>query len=123
MEKKYSPRPNRKQVVLMVAAFVLAVFAFSAVSLFVGIRTGYFRLWAEQQYFGRISELHANSLIITNQDGREREVLITEGTQIRKGRQMIEKDLLVVGKHVIVVGPTNEMKQIEAKVIRIFADE
>jgi len=94
--------PILKRIIFVFVGFLLAVVLINAVMFAAGIKTGFFQRWA---------------------DDREKSILIESDTRVRKGRQFITKEALRVGSYVIVVGSPNDEKQIEARVIRIFADD
>ena len=114
---------NFKRIILVLVSFLVAVLVINVVMFAAGIKTGFFQRWTEEQYFGKISEIHEGGFAIVDENGREKSVLIARDTRIRKGREFIAEEVLRVGNYVIVVGFPNEEKQIEARVIRIFTDD
>ncbi|OGF67646.1 hypothetical protein A3B26_03380 [Candidatus Giovannonibacteria bacterium RIFCSPLOWO2_01_FULL_48_47] len=115
--------PILKRIIFVFVGFLLAVVLINAVMFAAGIKTGFFQRWAEDQYFGKITEIHDGGFTIIDENDREKSILIESDTRVRKGRQFITKEALRVGSYVIVVGSPNDEKQIEARVIRIFADD
>ncbi|MBI2096771.1 MAG: hypothetical protein HYT40_01270 [Candidatus Sungbacteria bacterium] len=122
-KNKKRNRSVLKRVIFVLAGLVFAVLTINAVMFAAGIKTGFFHRWVEGQYFGKIAEIQAEGFIIRDQEGEEKSVLIRKDTRIRRGRQTVAEEALEVGSYVIVVGSSNDSKQIEARVIRIFADD
>ncbi|MBI2056065.1 MAG: hypothetical protein HYT37_01685 [Candidatus Sungbacteria bacterium] len=119
-EDNHNARLQHKRIWLVSGIFVLAVIVFSIAGFFVGMRLGHLRQWVENQYFGKIVEVYADSIVLMDQDDRARTIFIEQETVIREGRRIVGRDSLTAGSSVIVVWSLNKGGEIEAKVIRIL---
>lgn len=111
-----------KRAIFIFAGLLLSAFILNAIMLTAGYKTGFFHRWAEEQYFGRVTEISENGFLIVDEKNNEKPVLIKKDTRIRMGREFATKEDLLVNNYVIVVGSQNNQGQVEARVIRIFND-
>jgi hypothetical protein len=72
--------------------------------------------------FGEIIEINESDFVVKGRNDVEKIIIIAEATIIQRGRDTIKKEELKVGNYVVVVGSPNEDGQIEAKLIRVFAE-
>jgi hypothetical protein len=98
---------------------------------FAGPRGGFFGDWQRfpaedfiggHGAFGEIIEMKDNGFVIKGPENAEKVVITNQNTTIVKGRETI-KDGLKVGDRVVIIGSPNDEGQIEAKLIRIFAED
>jgi len=52
---------------------------------------------------GTVKELHENHLTVTDQDGREHQVLLTADTELERGGKAAKRSDLVAGVRVVVM--------------------
>jgi len=70
--------------------------------------------------FGEIIKIEGNTLIVKGRENIEKIVLLTEKTIIKSGLRDIKISDLKIGDMVVIIGSPNEQGQIEAKLIRVF---
>ena len=147
-EKKESVEKERgktfTRVVVGLGIVVVALVIFQA-GIFVGYRRAAFSYgWGERYYdtfvgrggpmgmpafdrelnsngtVGKIVTMSLPTIFISGTDNAERQVVLTDDTQIRRFRDaLIPKDLSV-GELVVVIGEPNQKGQIEATLIRVL---
>ncbi len=71
--------------------------------------------------FGEIIEIEGNTLIVKGREDIEKVVLVGEKTIIKLGRKNIKISDLKVDDRVVIIGSPNEQGQIEASLIRLFS--
>jgi hypothetical protein len=69
---------------------------------------------------GTILNSDKNTLILKDEDGTEKTVLISSQTSIRMNFQNLKPADLKTGEEVVVIGDPNPQGQIEAKLIRVL---
>lgn len=69
---------------------------------------------------GRIVKIELPQLLIEDQEGIEKTILITQQTEVMAFRQKIKAGDLKIDQNVVVVGTPNDQAQIEAKIIRLM---
>ncbi len=72
---------------------------------------------------GRIVAKDAKGVIIQDRGGHLTQVLIDEATIIESARLSVKHDTLVSGTYVVVLGESLGDGTIQARMIRLFADE
>ncbi len=68
---------------------------------------------------GNVASIINNKLLVVDDDGTEKTVLISTSTIIRKQHDTITPDVIKVDDSVIVIGQPNTNNEIEAKIIRV----
>ena len=69
---------------------------------------------------GSIIKISSSTLTIKDQDGTEKEILISDKTAVRSFRNEISASDLKIDDQVTIIGSPNNAGQIEAKLIRIL---
>jgi hypothetical protein len=69
---------------------------------------------------GKIIKIELPTIIVQDQDGTEKVVLIKEDTKIQKMRDDIKNSDLKVDDFIVVIGSPNDQGQVEAKFIRMM---
>ena len=108
-----------KRVLFVFGGLLLFALVFQAVLFSVGVKTGFFYRWSGNYYAGEITQISAGSFVIRDRAGREKTILVSGRTVMRKGTGTVQ-DALAVGNEVIVFGPSRDGKIVEAELIRIF---
>ncbi len=72
---------------------------------------------------GRIVAKDAKGVIIQDRGGHLTQILIDEATIIESARLSVKHDTLVSGTYVVVLGESLGDGTIQARMIRLFADE
>ena len=70
---------------------------------------------------GTILSKDSNGLIVKDQDGDEKTVVVSDDTTIRQNSENLKVDDLKVNQQILVLGEPNDNGQIEAKLIRVFS--
>lgn len=70
--------------------------------------------------FGSILAVRNSSLIIKGTDEAEKNVVVSNGTEIEEGAERISIKDLEIGEQVAVIGQPNQLGQINAELIRVF---
>jgi hypothetical protein len=96
---------------------------------FAGPRAGFFGDWRIPPFgdfieshgtFGEIIKIDGNTLVVKGRENIEKIVLVGEKTIIKSGLKDIKISDLKVGDMMVIIGSPNEQGQIEAKLIRVF---
>jgi len=111
-----------KKIGFFLAAIIVIVVVFNAVMFIIGMRTNYLNRWSEGQYFGEITEIHGENIVIQGRNNEKKTVLVTGKTVIKKGRETV-KDNLKMGDRIIVFGQLDSEGNIDSELIRIFDKE
>ncbi len=61
--------------------------------------------------------------LVKGKDDVEKMVLVSDKTEISRGRQTVRIDELKIDDSVVIIGSPNEQGQIEAKLIRFFIND
>ena len=72
---------------------------------------------------GKVVRLDLPTLVIADQSGVEKEVVVNNQTVLRQFRDAIKAVDLKVGMRLMVVGAVSDKNQIEAKLIRVMPEE
>lgn len=70
--------------------------------------------------FGSIIKIDDDSLVIKGKDDVEKTIIVSDKTEISRGRQTVKIGELKIDDSVVIIGSPNEQGQIEAKLIRLF---
>ncbi len=107
--------------IILTSVGILVLVVISNLFLFTGgFKTFLFHQWAEEQYFGVITEIRDNGFNIADRGSNVRNIILNNETKIFQGRQIVAIDFLKLSDYVLVVGSINSKNQIEARIIRIF---
>lgn len=93
---------------------------------FGGPRGGFFQFLDRDDYmnahgtFGPVIKIDGNILTVKDQSGAEKIILISDGTEIRMGRDKISSSDLKIDDRIVAIGNPNDKGQVEAKLIRVF---
>lgn len=99
---------------------------------FAGPRGGFFSDWRSSPrgefinahgVFGSIIKIDGNTIITKGRDDVEKTVLVSDKTIIQKGRETVKLSDLKADENIVIIGSPNEEGQIEAKLIRVFDGE
>ncbi len=69
---------------------------------------------------GTIIDIGTSTVSVENQNGDERSVVVSSGTDIRYGQVGVSFGSIAVGDMIAAIGEPNNMGQIDARFIRIF---
>ncbi|MCL5094092.1 MAG: hypothetical protein M1355_03105 [Patescibacteria group bacterium] len=69
---------------------------------------------------GIISKIEGNSIWVKNNDGQEKEVLVTDKTEIDHLGESLKISDPKADDHVIIMGSPNQDNKVEAKLIRVM---
>ena len=112
---------NLKRVILVCLSLFGIIFIINALFFAVGLKTEFFGRWSQDQYAGKIIELHPNYFVIqTKKQPETKTISFDETTTIMLGRKKVTYDELVVGRYVVIFGNSHLKQMIEARMIRIF---
>ena len=70
---------------------------------------------------GKLIKVELPTFIVSDKDGTEKVILITDDTEVRSGSDEVTPSDLKVGGNVLVIGSPNDKGQIEAGFIRIIS--
>ena len=70
--------------------------------------------------FGQIISIADSELVVRGKDNVEKIIVVNENTDIRRFRDTIQIEDLIVDEPIVVIGEPNDQGQIEAKFIRIM---
>ncbi len=70
--------------------------------------------------FGQVIKTGGQGIVIEGRDSTERDILIDDGTVIRRFHETIPLENIVMGDYIIVIGEPNGSGQIQAKFIRVM---
>ena len=138
-----------KRVIIGLAGFVVIVLIFSAGMFVGGTKARFSYRWAESYHknfagprggffgdwrtlpppgdfieghgtFGEIIKIEGNTLIVKGRENIEKVILVSEKTVIKSGRKDIKISDLKIRDEAVIIGSPNEEGQIEANLIRLF---
>jgi len=140
-----------KGVIIGLAIFIAIILIFSAGMLVGEMKARFSYRWAENYHkmfagpemgflgnfrppfpgdfieshgtFGEIIKIDDNTLVVKGKDNIEKSILVNEKTAIKFGFKDIKISDLKVGYIIVVIGSPNEQGQIEAKLIRVFSPQ
>ena len=69
---------------------------------------------------GKIIRIELPTITVSDKDGLEKSILITDDTDIHLMRGDVSPDKLALDNYIVVIGSPNSQGQIEAKLIRIL---
>lgn len=93
---------------------------------FAGPRGGFFREFSGKDFIdphgtiGQIISINDNLIIIKGRDDIEKTILVKGDTIIKRFREIIKIADLATGDFIVVLGQPNDQGQIEAKFIRVM---
>jgi hypothetical protein len=70
--------------------------------------------------FGEVIEIGYNDLVLKDENGIEKIIILRDNTLIKRNFSSIKKDDLKNGDKIMVIGSPNDQGQVEAKFIRVF---
>lgn len=112
---------NLKRVILVCLSLFGIIFVINTLFFTIGFKTESFGRWSQDQYAGKIVELHPNYFVIeTKKQAETKTISINKDTVIMLGRGKVMHDELLIGRYVVVFGSQNQEQTIEARMIRIF---
>lgn len=106
----------------MIIGAMAVLLLFSLLFFVYILNSGFAQRLPEGQYFGRITETHANIFKIKDRAGNELRVFLNNGADIREGRKAVTADALEPGASVFIIGRPGTPGEIEALVVRIFPE-
>jgi len=98
----------------------LSILLLGVIFSFGWLNSPLFDNWAKNQYFGKISAVKNDLIIIIDKKNNEKNIILDEKTRIMTGFRSVSREQLVPNASVIVVGKSDPEGNIHAKVIRIF---
>lgn len=101
---------SKRFIAIIIGAVIIVLFFFS---LRVHLR------WSEHAYSGKVISITDNSFVIQEGNKIKREIVVNNGTVIKRGIENIAGGLQV-GDIVIVTGLPDPNGQIDAKLVRIL---
>lgn len=152
-EQKQNEKPHNdilKWIIIGLAGFVIVVLIFGAGMFVGGMKAQFSYRWAESYHknfagprggffgdwrklplplgdfieghgtFGEIIKIEGNTLIVKGRENIEKVILVSEKTIIKSGRKDIKTSNLKIGDRIVIIGSPNEEGQIEASLIRLF---
>lgn len=151
IKKFFQNRDALKWVIIGLAGFVVLVLVFGAGVKVGTIKARYSYRWAENYHrnfagprggffsdwknfprgefinahgvFGSIIKIDGNTIITKGRDDVEKTILVSDKTIIQKGRETVKLSDLKADESIVIIGSPNEEGQIEAKLIRVFDGE
>lgn len=79
-----------------------------------------FNLMRGHGLFGEIIQIKDNDLVLKDENGIEKVIILSDNTLIKKNFLNLTKENLKNGDKIMVIGSPNDQGQVEAKFIRIF---
>lgn len=151
IKKFFQNRDALKWIIIGLAGFVVLVLVFGAGVKVGTVKARYSYRWAENYHrnfagprdgffsdwkgsprgefinahgvFGSIIKIDGNTIITKGRDDVEKTILVSDKTIIQKGRETVKLSDLKADESVVIIGSPNEEGQIEAKLIRVFDGE
>ena len=151
IKKFFQNRDVLKWIIIGLAGFVVLVLVFGAGMKVGALKARYSYRWAENYHrnfagprggffsdwrnfprgeyinahgvFGSIIKIDDNTIVAKGRDDVEKTVLVSDNTIIQKGRETVKLSDLKADESIVIIGSPNEQGQIEAKLIRVFDGE
>jgi len=98
----------------------LSILLFGVIFSFGWLNSPLFNNWATNQYFGKISTVKNDLIIIIDKKNTEKNIILDEKTKIMMSFRSVGREQLIPNASIIVVGESDTKGNIHAKVIRIF---
>jgi hypothetical protein len=73
--------------------------------------------WSKKNYFGKVLQVDEHSIVVSDRNVGQRQILIDERTKIRQGRGVVAE--LSVGQDVVIVAEKDAGGYIVAALIRV----
>ncbi len=145
--KKVLKNSKVKWAICILGCVVVALIIFQA-GMFVGFKKAGFSFRTGEQYFrqmggkpddqfmgmnrgdftdshganGKILSINLPLVVVSDKDGVEKTIIISTSTDIRKMKDTIKAEDLIINDFITVIGNPNDKAQIEARLIRIMPD-
>ena len=93
---------------------------------FGGPRGGFLRDFVGKDFInshgttGTVAKVDGNTVIIKDQDGKEKSVIVSGNATVRKGAEAITVADLKVDERIVVIGTPEDDSSITAEIIRVF---